>query len=204
MIPKTAEYALRAVVLLARVPERPLSAEEIAREGQVPRGYVHKVLQALGRASLVRSQSGPGGGYGLVRRPEEVSILEVIGAVEPIPRIVGCPLGRKTHATLCPLHRELDEALAAMERAFGRVTIAQVVQQPDGVPPLCEIEPGRARGPASPESPLARGGRSACLGSTLAKGVHRDQAGIEEGLWSLRSKTVASEPAVPPHGCRAL
>jgi Rrf2 family protein len=151
MIPKTAEYALRAVVALARDLHRSYSAEQVAKATRVPRRYAHKVLQALVRAGFVRSQPGPGGGYALVRPPEELSILDVVSAVEPITRLRRCPLGLKTHTSLCPLHRELDEAYAAMERAFGRVTIAQVLNQPGGVPPLCELEqdgeadPPRAR-----------------------------------------------------------
>jgi Rrf2 family protein len=140
MIPKTAEYALRAVVVLARSPEASYSAQQITRVTRVPRRYVHKVLQALVRAGLVCSQSGPGGGYALVRSPKELSILDVVSAVEPITRLRRCPLGLKTHSSLCPLHRELDEAYAALERAFARVTIAQVLDQPGGVPPLCELK----------------------------------------------------------------
>jgi Rrf2 family protein len=140
VIPKTAEYALRAVVVLARDPQRYYSADQIAKATRVPRRYVHKVLQALARAELVRSQSGPGGGYALVRPPAEVTILDVVSAIEPITRLRRCPLGLKTHTSICPLHRELDDAYAAMEKAFGRVTIAQVLDQPGGVPPLCELE----------------------------------------------------------------
>jgi Rrf2 family nitric oxide-sensitive transcriptional repressor len=139
MIPKTAEYALRAVVMLARAPEQAHSADEIAESVRVPRRYAHKVLQALVRARLVRSQPGPGGGYSLVRLPEDVSILDVVAAVEPIARIRRCPLGLKNHTSLCPLHRELDEAAAATERAFARVTIAQLLNQAGSVPPLCEL-----------------------------------------------------------------
>lgn len=146
MIPQTAEYALRAAVLLARTPGRALSADEIATAGQVPRRYANKVLQALVRAGFVRSQPGPGGGYRLLVQPGELSILDVIAAVEPIPRIVRCPLGLKTHTDLCPLHRELDDALAAMERTFGRVTIAQLLMRPDSVPPLCELGQGAPQG----------------------------------------------------------
>lgn len=155
VIPKTAEYALRAVVLLARSLDRPLSADEIARSGQVPRRYTNKVLHALVRGGLVRSQSGPGGGYRLIVVPEKVSILDVIGAVEPIPRIVCCPLGLKTHTELCPLHRELDDALAAMERAFGQVTIALLLREDGGVPPLRELEqrPAPAGSPARTRTP---------------------------------------------------
>lgn len=139
MIPKTAEYALRAVVVLAREPHRAYSAEQISEITCVPRRYAHKVLQALVRAELVRSQSGPGGGYALQCSPKNLSILDVVNAVQPIARIQQCPLGLKSHTSLCPLHRELDKACAATERAFGRVTIAQLLNQPDASPPLCEV-----------------------------------------------------------------
>jgi Rrf2 family protein len=140
MIPKTAEYALRAVVVLARDPDQAYSAEQIAEATRLPRRYAHKVLQALVRARLVRSQSGPGGGYALVRSPEALSILDVVSAVEPIPRIRRCPLGLETHTSLCPLHQELDKVFASMEKALRRVTIAQLLNQPAATPPLCELE----------------------------------------------------------------
>jgi Rrf2 family protein len=140
MIPKTAEYALRAVVVLARDPQRAYSAEQIAEVTRVPRRYAHKVLQALVRACLVRSQSGPGGGYALVRPPEALSILDVVSAVEPVPRIRRCPLGLESHTSLCPLHQELDQVYASTERALARVTIARLLNQPDAAPPLCELE----------------------------------------------------------------
>ncbi|HEY7426070.1 MAG TPA: Rrf2 family transcriptional regulator [Gemmataceae bacterium] len=139
MIPKTAEYALRAAVTLARAPDRSRSAEEIAEATHVPRRYAHKVLQALVRAGLVRSQPGPGGGYTLSRSPEDVSILDVVAAVAPIPRIRRCPLGLTNHTSLCPLHRQLDDAAANMERAFAAVTLAQLLNQTRSVPPLCEV-----------------------------------------------------------------
>lgn len=116
-----------------RIPPRRLLSPCAARR------YAHKVLQALVRARLVRSQPGPGGGYSLVRPPEDVSILDVLAAVEPIPRIRRCPLGLKSHTSFCPLHRELDEAAAATERPFVHVTIAQLLNQPGSVPPLCEL-----------------------------------------------------------------
>ena len=61
MLPKTAEYALRTVVWLARHPNLMESADRLAEGTKVPRRYLHRVLQALVRAKLVRSQFGPGG-----------------------------------------------------------------------------------------------------------------------------------------------
>jgi Rrf2 family protein len=139
MLPKTAEYALRAIVYLGRDAGRPASADHLAEGTKVPRRYLHKVLQDLARAELVRSQSGPGGGYALARSPEKVSILDVINAVAPLERIRQCPLGLTSHTQLCPLHKELDKAYAATEAAFGRVTIAQLLRSTSNIVPLCEV-----------------------------------------------------------------
>jgi Rrf2 family protein len=138
MLPKTAEYALRAAVWLARDPQKSLSANQLAEVTQVPRRYLNKVLQDLVRAGLVRSQPGPGGGYALDRPPQEIAILDVVNAVEPIGRIRHCPMGLPSHTSLCPLHRELDQAFAAVEAAFARVTLAQIVK-PGGITPLCDV-----------------------------------------------------------------
>ncbi len=144
MLPKTAEYALRATVWLARTPEKAQSAEFLAGAIHVPRRYLHKVLQDLVKAGLVRSQPGPGGGYALARDPAAITILDVINAVGSIERIVHCPLGLESHSSLCPLHLELDRAYEAMQRAFSRVTIAQVLSDPSRISPLCEVESGGA------------------------------------------------------------
>lgn len=138
MLQKTAEYALRAAVWLARDPERPLSANKLAEVTRVPRRYLNKVLQDLVRAGLIRSQPGPGGGYALDRDPEQIAILDVINAVEPIARIRDCPLGLPSHTSLCPLHRELDRAFASVEAAFAQVTLAEIANQPGRIAPLCD------------------------------------------------------------------
>jgi Rrf2 family transcriptional regulator, nitric oxide-sensitive transcriptional repressor len=155
MLSKTAEYALRATVWLAREPGRTESAERLASGTQVPRRYLHKVLQDLVAAGLVRSQPGPGGGYALSRDPSEVTILDVVDAVDPIERILGCPLGLRSHTRLCPLHDAIDRAYAAVEDALRGVTLHDVLQQPSGIVPLVDVAKGRARGGATAQ----RGGR---------------------------------------------
>ncbi len=138
MLPKTAEYGLRAIVCLGRDPAERQSADEIAKLTQVPRRYLHKVLQDLGKAGLVRSQPGPGGGYSLAREAESITILDVVNAVGQIERIRVCPLGLKSHSELCPLHQEVDKAYATVEAAFARVTIGQVLSASNFPLPLCD------------------------------------------------------------------
>src|SRR5438067_2204477 len=126
MISQTAEYALRAVVCLGIEGDRPLTTQAIANKVRVPAGYLAKVLQGLGRAGLVESQRGVGGGFVLARTLDELSVLDVINAVDPVKRIERCPLGLVAHGyRLCPLHRRLDDAIALVESLFERTTIAE-------------------------------------------------------------------------------
>lgn len=141
MLSKTAEYALRAVTCLAAhaadsTEDHPVSADTVATVTQVPRRYLHRVLQGLTAAGLVRSHCGARGGYKLERGADTITILDVVTSVEPIGRIRDCPLGLPSHATLCPLHAELDRAFAATEAAFSAVTIAELLTSTSPIIPL--------------------------------------------------------------------
>lgn len=139
MISKTAEYALRAIVCLAGNPSEPQSANVLAEKTKVPRSYLNRVLQDLTAAGFLRARPGPGGGHELARSPAEISILDVVNGVAPIERIRKCPLGLSSHTELCPLHRELDQAFAATEEAFSRVTLKDLVESTSRIIPLCEV-----------------------------------------------------------------
>lgn len=139
MLPKTAEYALRTVVCLAQDLDLVESADNLAEQTKVPRRYLHKVLQDLVIAGLVRSRSGPGGGYSLALSSDKITLLDVVNAVAPLERIRHCPLGLPSHTSLCPLHKELDRAYAATEEAFSRVTIGQLLRSTSEFVPLCDV-----------------------------------------------------------------
>jgi Rrf2 family transcriptional regulator, nitric oxide-sensitive transcriptional repressor len=139
MLPKTAEYALRAVTCMAERLGQPTSATVLAATTKVPRRYLHRVLQDLVTAGLVRSRSGPGGGYELLLDTDEITILDVVNAVAPVERIRECPLGLVSHTELCPLHAALDRAYAATEVAFAKVTIKQLVASAKSSPSLCVV-----------------------------------------------------------------
>lgn len=139
MLSKTAEYALRAVVFLGGQAGQPASADLMSEKTQVPRRYLHRVLQDLVAAGLISSRSGPGGGYALAIPTSKITILDVVNAVGSIERINACPLGLKSHKGLCPLHAELDKAYAATEAAFKRVTIKKLLDSTSPIVPLCEV-----------------------------------------------------------------
>ncbi|MGE0758700.1 MAG: Rrf2 family transcriptional regulator [Pirellulaceae bacterium] len=138
MLTQTVEYALRAVVHLASVRPQGQTTDQIAEATQVPRAYLSKVLQCLVRAELVQSQRGIGGGISLIKDPKKLTVLEIVNAVEPVPRIHTCPLGLAAHGKrLCPLHKRLDNAMAMVEQAFASSTVADVLADPTRSKPLC-------------------------------------------------------------------
>jgi Rrf2 family protein len=141
MFSQTVEYALRAVVAVAGAEGT--STARVAALTKVPPAYLAKVVGALVRGGVLRSKRGICGGMSLAKRPEELSILDVVNAVEPIRRIRTCPLGLVGHGVrLCPLHKRLDAALASVEAAFAGTTLAEVLAEPTTSVPLCD-GPGR-------------------------------------------------------------
>ncbi len=137
MISTTVEYALRAVVILAYRHGSPLTGEQIADLAHVPTPYLLKLMQQLVRAGVVHSQRGRGGGFSLARPPDQITIWDILDAVEPFQRISACPLGVENHATLCPLHRKVDQALEHVEEAFRTTTLAEIVSDCGDSSPLC-------------------------------------------------------------------
>jgi len=140
MLSQTTEYALRVVAHLATL-DKPATTHQIALATQVPEGYLAKVLQGLSRAGLVASQRGLHGGSVLALPPDQVTLYDVVQAIDPIQRITVCPLRLKTHGTrLCAVHRRLDAAIGAAEAVFKESTLADMLAEQSISKPLCESD----------------------------------------------------------------
>jgi len=140
MLSQTTEYALRVVAHLASAKQA-ATTHQIAVATRVPEGYLAKVLQGLSRAGLVLSQRGLHGGSILARSPAEITLYDVVQAIDPIQRITTCPLGLKSHGTrLCAVHRRLDDAMEAAEKVFKGSTLADMLDDPSPSKPLCDSD----------------------------------------------------------------
>ena len=142
MFSQTAEYALRAVVLLAEAsPPGGWDNKALAEKSRVPPSYLAKVLQSLTRAGITKSKRGIKGGLPLARSHQEIIVLQVMNAVDPIVRIKTCPLGLASHCeVLCPMHARLDRAMAEVETVLGGSTIAELLTDPTRPKPMQETE----------------------------------------------------------------
>ena len=140
MFSNTVEYALRAIIHLAHEAPAARTTAQIAEATRVPKDYLSKILQDLAEVGIVRTQRGVGGGVSLAKSPDELTILDVVNAIDPIVRYKTCPLKLPNHgANLCPLHKRMDAAMALVEEAFGKSTLAEVLADPSSTSvPLCD------------------------------------------------------------------
>ena len=85
------DYAARALLSLAlHGKDRPTSVKEIAERTSLPQPYLEQILLAIKGAGLVRSKRGVGGGYVLARAPEDITLAEILTAVDgPLTTLMG-------------------------------------------------------------------------------------------------------------------
>jgi Rrf2 family protein len=124
-----AEYAVRAAIELAAAPdEKPVKAERIATAQEIPLNFLENILGELRHAGVVRSHRGADGGFRLAKPPAEVTIADVIRAVEgPLASVRGGPPEEVSYggaATALP--RVWIAVRANLRGVLERVTLADV------------------------------------------------------------------------------
>lgn len=123
-------HALQALGALAAKPESCLDAAAVARRFGLPAAALSKSFQLLARRGLLESRRGPGGGYRLAVRPEELTLAAVAEALGAGGERHGrCLLGEKAcrAAAPCLLHDAAVAADAGMRRVLERLTLADMV-----------------------------------------------------------------------------
>jgi Rrf2 family transcriptional regulator, iron-sulfur cluster assembly transcription factor len=140
MVSQSSRYAIRALVLLAdRDGEGPLSAEEIARELEVPRNYLSKLLHILTARGLLSSRKGPGGGFALGAPPSRITLAQVVDTFEPADPegAARCLLsgGRCSDGHPCAAHDHWKEVAGAYLGFFRRTTLDDLRETGPGTRP---------------------------------------------------------------------
>jgi Rrf2 family iron-sulfur cluster assembly transcriptional regulator len=91
---RSAEYAIRAFVNLSRVSEGKYAmVKNIAQEEAIPAHFLAKILQQLARKGLLRSSKGPTGGFILRRKAEEISLMDIVSALDGLNDYEKCASG---------------------------------------------------------------------------------------------------------------
>ncbi len=127
-IPRKIEYALRAMIHLADVPEGVANGNQIAAAEHIPKYFLEKVIRDLMRAGLVRSRRGPGGGYQLGRPAEAISFKDIIEAVEGPINLNVCLEGTSTCSLQprCRMFRVWEHGQRVLLEVFSQTNLQQI------------------------------------------------------------------------------
>ncbi len=132
-------YGLRAMFDIAyNCGAAPAQIQDISRRQQISPRYLEQIFQNLKRAGLLKSKRGPQGGYALSRKPEEITVLEILNATEQDVLLVDCAgatpkkLRRKTDCPFegnCVTQTVWSEANSLLDTLFGSLTLQTLCQR---------------------------------------------------------------------------
>ena len=127
---KRADYGLMAIHYIAIHDEGAVSAKRIAEEFSIPQELLAKILQRLAKQRLIVSQNGPKGGYVLSRRAAEISVGEVIRALEGPINIVSCLEDSACpQMERCSLRRPVQKLQAAITQMLDTMSLAELTTE---------------------------------------------------------------------------
>lgn len=130
MISKSALQAIQALTFLAELPDgvhegAATIAEKIGARGN----YLGKLLQAMTHEGLVYSQKGMGGGFRLAKRPEQITLFDVVDPIDQVGRWKGCFMGRPrcNSENPCAIHYRWAEVRESYLQLLRETTIADLL-----------------------------------------------------------------------------
>ncbi len=130
-ITRQSEYAVRTLLELAQIPfGRRMSTKIISEKQEISEVFLKKTIQQLDRVGLVATHRGKQGGVQLCVPADEITIADVIGAIEGEVAINPC-LSEKNHCKneeFCPVHQILERAQDALLAELKRETFADIVK----------------------------------------------------------------------------
>jgi FeS assembly SUF system regulator len=137
-ISKLCDYAIVLLTHFAQDSEPPVwAARDVAAAARIPLPTVSKLLKSLSRAGLLVSQRGVRGGYRLARSPDEISIADVIAAIDGPLALTECAEGLEGLCgieKLCPARRSSGLINQTVREALGGLKLSEMVGRPRGRP----------------------------------------------------------------------
>lgn len=123
------DYAFVVLSQMAREPVRLVTAPQLAHDSAVPLPTVSKILKDLARDGVLVSERGVHGGYRLARSPADISVLQIIRALEGPVSLTACVDGSEGQCdveSLCPIRGNWDRVNSAIRAALDGVSLADM------------------------------------------------------------------------------
>jgi len=131
MLSATCKYGIRAVIFIAAKPEQKnhTGLREIAENLNIPQPYLAKILQILSKKKILHSSKGPHGGFTLIIPADELSLMDIIDAIDGRDFFDSCYItGKRCNFDepdrgVCILHNDLRKEKVRLERFFSSKSI---------------------------------------------------------------------------------
>ena len=129
LITRNTDYAIRALVFMAMGKEDVYTTEAVAGALKMPRPFLRKILQTLNRARFLGSSRGRSGGFRLARRPEKISVMELIELFQGPFTLNKCFFKKKIcpNMNVCALKKMVDKMQRVVINGLKATTIAGLV-----------------------------------------------------------------------------
>jgi len=127
-ITRQTDYAIRCVLYLSRADDRIVMVDEIAQEMGIPKSFLAKILQKLAKSGMLQSFRGVQGGFKLAKKTRQISLLDVIAAIQGAPAMNKCAVDKKTcHlSNVCTIHPVWLELRTKVEQHLRKITFEKL------------------------------------------------------------------------------
>lgn len=132
LLSRACEYGIQAVLYLAQHYDVPyISIKEIAEKNNISFHFLGKIAQTLTQKGILVSYKGPKGGVRLAKAPEEITVLEVVEAIDGLNLLKKCVLGMPTcgDEQPCALHNTWGKIRAEIYKMLSEKSIAQLIDE---------------------------------------------------------------------------
>jgi Rrf2 family protein len=129
LLTKESDYAIRAIVHLARRRDGYVSSREISRSEKIPLAFLRRIFQPLVKRRLLESREGVSGGVRLKARPEDIRVVDIIEIFQGSIQLSECMFRKKicSNRRSCVLRKRIQAIEALVTRELGDITIAGLV-----------------------------------------------------------------------------
>lgn len=132
LITRASEYAILSLIVLSKATD-PMDSETLSRELSIPKSFLAKILQALARKKILKSFKGVNGGFVLHKKASEISMLEVMSAVEgKAPSVFECAPSREDcpsdRANICTIWPFLNKLQGKIDLFLKDLTLSDILE----------------------------------------------------------------------------
>ncbi|MDI6801779.1 MAG: Rrf2 family transcriptional regulator [Thermodesulfovibrionales bacterium] len=129
-ITRETDYAVRCILHLSESPEEIKMVDGIAKTRLIPKSFLSKILQKLTKSGIVKSYRGVKGGFKLARKPEEISLLDVVEAIDGPVAINRCAVDKRLCdlSSMCVVHPIWVELRKDVENRLKNCNFSELIK----------------------------------------------------------------------------